>query len=554
MIEREYQTYAIDSMFHYFENNAVGNPLIAAPTGVGKSIIIGGAIRRIFQYWSDQRVMCLTHVKELVDQNHAKMLAMWPNAPAGVYCAGLNKKEFHYPITFASIASVYSVASLFGHIDLVFIDEAHMVSLDEDAMYNQFMEELRKINSHVRVVGLTATPFKNGQGMLTEGEGALFAAICCDMTTRDAFNWFIDQGYLVNLLPGGSTQNQYNVEKVKIIAGEYDQGGLQRAVDKQEITERVVKEAIERAKDRHHWLVFAAGVKHTEHVAEMFSSLGISATFVHSKMRGKERDRRIKAFKAGEYQVMVNNGILTTGFDFPELDCIIMMRPTKSVGLWIQMLGRGTRPYYVLGFDLSSQEGRLESIKQSQKPNTLVLDFTNNTSKLGPINEPMIPKKKGDKPGDAPVKICPQCGMYNNASAIECFSCGMEFPRSLAISSEVSNRPLIAREEKPVVEALKVSKVIYNTHHKPGMPISIKVTYYCGLNMYHEWVALEHGKSARGMAVRWWMERANCEKEDVPLTVAEGLAQIDSLRIPTHINVWVNKQFPEIMGYEYLPT
>lgn len=552
MKERDYQIYAVNSLWHYFTSGKGGNPLILMPTGTGKSVVIASAIRRAFAEWNSTRVMNLTHVKELVEQNYKKLLTMWPTAPAGIFSSGLNRKDTQYPITFGGVASVIGNEQSFGHIDLLFIDEAHMVSLDEEAMYNQIIAELKKANPKLVVIGLTATGFRNGQGMLTEGEKALFNDICCDMTGRAAFNWFIDQGYLVTLLPA-STKTQLDVDKVQMLGDDYNQGQLQKAVDKQETTLAVVREAVARATadNRKHWLCFAAGVKHTENVAGMFEYFGVTATFVHSKMKAKLRDQRIADYKAGKYQVMVNNGILTTGFDFPELDCIIMLRPTKSVGLWIQMLGRGTRPFYADGFDLDTMEGRLDAIKYSQKPNTLVLDFARNTEKLGPINDPTIPKKKGDKVGVAPVRICPECGMYNHASATSCFNCGTEFPRQLAIAPTVSTKPLIARDEKPVVEKIKVDRVTYNIHFKDGRPPSIQVTYFCGLMQHREWVCLEHGGFPAKRSRDWWRERANCDYDEVPETTAKALEEIDALRIPLYLNVWVNKKPTEIMGYEY---
>jgi superfamily II DNA or RNA helicase len=106
-----------------------------------------------------------------------------------------------------------------------------------------------------------------------------------------------------------------------------------------------IQEALEQGHDRNCWLAFCAGVDHADAVAGLLNSYGVPAAAVHSKLSAGERDARIAAFKSGELRCITNNNILTTGFDHPPVDMILMLRPTMSTVLWIQMLGRGTRPY-----------------------------------------------------------------------------------------------------------------------------------------------------------------------------------------------------------------
>ncbi|WP_423237389.1 DEAD/DEAH box helicase, partial [Enterobacter cloacae] len=119
----------------------------------------------------------------------------------------------------------------------------------------------------------------------------------------------------------------------------------------------------------------------------------------------KERDTIINDFKSGRITAVVNNNVLTTGFDHPGLDLIVVLRPSESSRLWVQILGRGTRPDYADGFDLSTTAGRLQAIAASHKQNCLVLDYSGNTRRLGPINDPVMPKRPGQKgKSTAPVK------------------------------------------------------------------------------------------------------------------------------------------------------
>ena len=546
---RDYQAYAINELFGYFEKRPDGNPIVVMPTGTGKSIVIGGFIKEVLHRYPGQRIMKLTHVKELIAQNLNRMLDIWPEAPVGVFSAGLKRREILKPITFAGIASAVKRPKAFGHIDLVLIDECHLVSPKADTMYQSFLNALKETNPNLRTIGFTATHYRLGQGLLTEG--GLFDDVCVDMSTMESFNWFIDQGYLCRLVPRPTT-TELDIEDVKIQRGEYNLKQLQEAVDREDITKNALQETLALAADRKHWLVFSSGIDHAINITLMLLRMGIPATCVHSKMSGNERDKRIRGFLNGKYRAIVNNGILTTGFDFPAIDLIVMLRPTQSPGLWVQMLGRGTRADYAPGHDLTTTVGRLQAIATSAKKNCLVLDFAGNTKKLGPVNDPVIPKRKGKGGGEAPVKICDGCGVFCHASVRVCPECGFVFPRMVKIARTASNQDLIA-SSTPKVETFKVDRITYNSHYKQDRPTSLRVSYYCGLRMFEEWVCLEHTGYARKLAIDWWRQRST-DKAPPPETVADAFERLDALRTPSHIRVWVNKKYPEVLNYAYAPN
>lgn len=547
MAERDYQTWAVKEVWRYFSEHT-GNPVIAMPVGTGKSHVIASLALSMLQAFPRTRLMVLTHVKELIQQNFNKFVDAWHNAPVGIYSAGLNKKEFHYPITFAGIASVAKKADLFGHIDIVFVDECDLVSPSETTMYNKFFKQLRARNPALKVVGLTATPWRAGLGAITN-EGGLFTDVCVDMTGVDPFNWFISEGYLVPLIPK-PTKLELDVTGVHMRGGEFISSELQHAVDKQAITLKALHETMEIAHDRHSWLVFASGVEHTKHIAEELNILGVSAVAIYSGMEDKARDEAIAAFKAGTIRALVNNNILTTGFDAPLIDLILMLRPTGSSRLWVQMLGRGTRPWYAEGYNLETREGRLSAIAASQKQNCLVLDFAANIRKLGPINDPVIPRQKGKgSPGEAPVKLCTSCNTYNHASVRHCFNCGAEFVFVTKLKIEASTATLIkGKVDLPVVEPFKVDHITHNIHHKAGSPPMMKITYYSGLMNFTEYICVQHppGNFARKRAMDWWKMRS---KLPMPETTDEALDLAPGLLLPTHLEVWVNQKYPQIMRY-----
>jgi DNA repair protein RadD len=302
---------------------------------------------------------------------------------------------------------------------------------------------------------------------------------------------------------------------------------------------------------RRSWLIFASGVEHAEHVAQCLQTLGVRAAAVHSKISKERRNELITSFKNGSLRCIVNNNVLTTGFNYKALDCIAMLRPTTSPGLWVQMLGRGTRPNYLPGYDLSTQEGRLAAIQHSNKQNCLVLDFAGNTRRLGPINDPVIPKKrvKGAMPGVAPIKLCPTCGCYNHATAIRCENpaCDHTFERHVKLTSQADHAELI-RSDAPVINEMQVQRVLYTKWQLKGKPPMLKVSYFCGLDYAKDVVCFEHTGFARTKARQWWRERNSNEPPET-IDAALAIAQQGFLREPKAIRVHTNKKYPEITGY-----
>lgn len=559
---RDYQDFAVNSVFDYYIKGNRGNPVIAAPTGVGKSIIIAEFIRRTLFKWPDQRIMMLTHVQELIEQNYDKLKQIWPNAPAGIFSAGLGRKEHHYPITYAGIQSVHRHADKFGVINVVLVDEAHTIPTKDNTMYQKFLEALRKRNPYIIVIGLTATAYRTGSGMITEGEGSIFTDICCDMTTLEAFNWFLDQGYLSWLLPK-PTGVVLDLSDVKTTGGDYNQGQLQELTDKEHITKKAVSEmiAVATEQNRTRWLIFGTGTDHVDHIVEEINSRGYRAVGVHSKMSPDERTANISRFKAGYVDALVNMGVLTTGFDCPEVDLIGVLRATKSPGLWVQILGRGTRPCYAPGYDLTTPAGRLAAMAASQKPNCLVMDFAGNTERLGCINDVVIPKRKKKKGGDAPVRLCEGCRTYIHASLIRCPHCGHEYPPEVKFGEEASDSKLIAKKRKAdmiLVHTFPVDSVYYQRYAgRIGNPDFIQVCYMSGYRRFTTPLCVEHTQSgARHLAHEWW--RRACPDADkpggIPDTVQQGLDMLADgcAMVPKFIRVHVNcKPYPKVLYVDY---
>lgn len=547
---RYYQREAIAALYDYF-SRYTGNPILALPTGTGKSIVIAEFLRGLFCAWPGSRAVMATHVKELIAQNYAELVDLWPTAPAGIFSAGLGRKEVR-PITFCGIKSVVGKGSLFGHIDIVMVDECHLVSPEDDTAYELFIAELRAINPKVKVIGLTATPYRLGQGLLTEHterngkiKPSLFTDICYDITQREAFNRLIEEGYLCNLVPK-QTGVKLDVSQVSVRGGEFVQGELQAAVDVDELTYSAVSEMVNLGHNRKHWLVFGTGTKHCEHIVAALDSFGIAAACVHSKTSDTDRDKNVADFKAGRIRALVNNVIFTAGFNFKAIDLIGDLQPTTSASRHVQKYGRGTRP-------------------EIGKTDCLVLDFAGNTRRNGPINDPVIPKRKGKKlDGEvtlAPVKLCVPCSTWNHASKKVCCECGAEFPvftnLDPKINGTASTDALIAIGAAPVMEVFKVDRVEYRKnipHHTSGKPPSLKVSYFCGLREFSKLVCLEHDGYASKMARDWWRTAADDHTTQPPANVDAALACLQVLQRPSHLRVWVNCPSPKIMAYDFSGT
>lgn len=536
MILRYYQQEAISSTLDFLTSSGAGkHPVIAMPTGTGKSHVIAGLINQFNKFYPRTRWMMLTHDKRLIEQNVDKLINMWPNVPVGIYSSGLRQKDTMHPIIYGGIQSVVNNASAFGHRDFCIIDECQRVNPKADTSYYDTFKELYRINNNIRFIGLSATIFRLGQGYVTDN--GIFTDVAYDITGVEPFNRLIEEGYLCKLVPI-ETDVKLNIDNVKIQQGEFNLKQLQEAVDKDEITRSAIDEAIQVANDRKRWLVFSSGIQNAEHICEYLNYCGISAATVHSKKSDVENDKILEDHKSGKIKAIVNNNILTTGYDDPEIDLIICLRPTMSPVLWVQMLGRGTRPH-------------------PNKKNCLVLDYARNSLRLGPINDPRIPKSKKSQSGVAPVKLCKNCKTYNHTKATHCTNCGQEFTFEVKITKTASSQELVAQDKDkplPIVEKIPVSFVYYGKITKNNRDM-LRVSYVCGIQTFTELVMLDHKGYALHRAHDWWRARFPGESpvaDENESATTKALQYTSELKTPKEIKVWVNKiPYPEVLGYEY---
>lgn len=534
MIElRHYQQEAIDAVLSYWYKGG-GSPLVELATGMGKSVVIAKLTRDLCETYPDLRILMLVHVRELVEQNYRALIRLWPEAPAGIYSAGLNRRDAHHRITFASIQSVYKRAQILGPRDIVMVDEAHLVPADGDGMYRKLIDKLRIERPDLRLVGFTATPYRMDSGRLDDG------GIFNDTVYSFGIGRGIRDGWLSPLISKASA-TEIDVSNVAKRGGEFVAGALEAAADDDDITRAAVQEMLRYGADRKSWLIFCTGVKHAHHVRKALQDAGITAATITGDTPSAERAATIAAFKAGHVRALTNANVLTTGFDAPGVDMVAFLRPTLSTGLYVQMVGRATR-------------------KADGKDNALILDFAGNVRRHGPVDIATIDRKPGksgeDDDGDEKVKVdtvaaktCPSCEALVAIRAAECPHCFHAFP----VKEKPKHQPVA--EAVPILSTERVSAIgvhVYSwraaRHEKFGSPDSVRVIYSCGLQSYSEWICPEHSGFARTKFEQWWRKHGG---RHLPATVSDAIDAFDNLTMPATIFTRLNGRYDEITGRSF---
>lgn len=334
---RYYQRDAIDSLYKYLETNN-GNPLIVLPTGTGKSLVIAQVIEELTTQWPSTRILIATHSKELVSQNYAEFINLSPFAPAGIFSAGLNRRDSDAQILFCGIQSIYRRAYDIQRCDILLIDEAHTISQKGSGMWHQFITEITKINPDMRIVGLTATDYRLDSGLLTTGDNRLFHDVCYEYGLLDA----IKDGYLCPIIPSPMA-TKFDLSGVGTRMGEWKQDELESAINIDSITRKAIDEIEAYGQDRKSWLIFACGNKHAEAIHLELKRRGYDGACVTEKTKKVDRDAAVSNIRNRKIRYLVNNVIFTTGFNAPNIDLIADLAPTKSPGRHVQKAGRGTR-------------------------------------------------------------------------------------------------------------------------------------------------------------------------------------------------------------------
>jgi DNA repair protein RadD len=527
---RPYQEEAKAAVYSYLRNHD-DNPCVVIPTAGGKTPVMASMCKDAVGLWQG-RVLILAHVKELLEQTADKLRTICPEVQFGVYSAGLKRRDTTNQVIVAGIQSVYQRADELGTFNLILVDECHLIPLEGDGMYRQFLADARAINPQLRIVGFTATPFRLKTGPICTPDGIL-NQVCYEVSVRE----LIAQGYLCQLVTKAS-KVKADTSNLHVRNGEFVPDEVEALMDANELVQAACGEIVEYTSNRQAVLIFASGIKHGEHVVQVLKEQhGITCGFITGETPTADRDSLLDKFRAGKLKYLCNVNVLTTGFDAPNVDCVVLLRPTLSPGLYYQMVGRGFRLH-------------------PEKQNCLVLDFGGNVLRHGPVDQIRVKAHGGTGNGQAPAKECPECLSVVAAGYARCPDCGYEFPPPQRTKHDAKASEAGILSGQVTTTKHTVEEVFYSIHKKRGAPEdaprTMRVDYRIGWHKYQsEWVCFEHTGYARKKAIDWWKQRSY---EPVPETAEEAVALAQAGRLaPTReitVRSITGEKYDRIIGYE----
>ncbi len=413
---RDYQQDAVSKVLKHFRKSNE-SAVIVLPTGSGKSLVIAELARL-----AKRKILVLTHVKELVEQNHQKYESY--GVTAGIYSAGLKLKQTQHQVTFASIQSAARNLDDFNEpYSLIIIDECHRVNLASTDLpndmakdglnneskvkaqaqekktsnqYQQLIDKLMQVNPNVKLLGLTATPYRLGMGWIYKKHYRGFMRSEAQRPFEHCIyelplRYLIKRRYLTEPNVVDATIAHYDFSRLRAnAAGEYSPSDMNHLFTKNpRVTQGIIEQVIELGAKRQGIMIFAATV---EHAKEVFSYLPAKlSALITGATDNTERDKLIKAFKRKDIKYLVNVSVLTTGFDAPHVDMIAILRPTQSVSLYQQIIGRGLR-------------------LSENKKDCLVIDYTGNDFDL---YHPEVGEQKPNSKSQPVQVVCPSCEFSN---------------------------------------------------------------------------------------------------------------------------------------------
>lgn len=498
----------------------------------GKSLVQAAIAKTVLETWPGTQILGLTLNKELIAQNTDEMVRYWSNAPVGMNCSGLKRRDVSHPLIYGHPLSVRSQIKALGRRHILMIDEVHNVSRNQEAtVYGKMIADLRASVPDLVVLGFTGTEWRLDSGRLDEpwrGKPSMWDKVVYRYTITDG----IRDGYLVPPIarrPGVLI----DVTGVGTRGGEFIDSQLQQVMTTDNLIERIADDILRNTAGLKRGPVFCCGVADARAMRDALAARGASAVVALGDDE-KERDKAIAYYKAGNAKYLVNVGVATTGFNDPESDFACLARPTQSSGLLVQMVGRVIRSF-------------------PGKTCGYVFDYAGNFERLGCIDQIDGKKYAGPGGGKPPTKLCPDCQTILPASKLLC-ACGHEWEKAGPdLAARAIDAPILAAHAHS--EWKDVSTVHYALHQKRdyfGVPVgkpSLCITYICGVQTYNEYWAFESDKpGGRFLARQRWMSRSTGGIE--PETAVEAVQFADQLRKPGRIQVKRNGKYWEVLSVD----
>lgn len=529
---RPYQEAAISAVDAYLRQHD-DNPCVVLPTGAGKSLVMAEMIRRWRAGYPRFRAIILAHRKELVSQNMSEYIACDPGQDVGCYSAGIGLRQLDHAVTFAGIDSVYRKAGDFPPFDVIVVDEAHRIPVIGEGKYREFIRVAKAQNPRLRVIGYTATPYRLGCGSICHRDHIL-NAICYEANVAD----LIHDGYLCMLRSKVSETVAPDLSGVRRNGrGDYVSASLAKAVDG--VVRGAVSSALRHieAESRRAIIWFCVDVKHCRDVEACLLASGVSdVAVITGQTPAQDRSLAIERFARRDIRNLINCNVLTEGFNVRFVDCVVLLRPTLSKGLYAQMVGRGLRIH-------------------PDKKDCLVLDFARCIETHGPID--------CLESGEVKIEICGRCEEAFSRAVRKCPRCGWEVPKETIERREAEERERKLNEDRlsraailgSVPVEMRVDSVSVSLHRKDGSPDSLRVSYRCGISVVHEWVCLDHPGQAGVYARRWWARRfgdASAAKASVADALQNIFLEKDLARMTKTITVVRAGKYNQILSHDII--
>lgn len=399
---RWYQQEAVEAGTAAIEAGESGG--IILPTGSGKSVVIGGLINACAK--KNMRTWVLTHSLELIEHG-ARAIERAAGVNCGIVSASIGRDDSWAPVMIGGVATIARRLRSMPVPNLIIVDESHRIDLSaENGQYARVLDHA----PDAPLITLTATPWRHKVGYIYDNDGRLGRTIYSAIDYQ-SIGRMVGDGYLSPLI-NAAPDIQIDTSAVKTVAGDFEAASLGKSVVQR--LPSIIAHALQAAQSCRRCLLYTPSLDSADMAVVLLRSHGETAHVIHGELQIDERRRRLAEHRSGNVRWLVSVGVLTTGYDDPAVDCLVIARPTKSTVLHVQIIGRGMRPH-------------------PDKTPCLVLDYSGNIERLGPVDDPVPPRKRGknEGPGMAPTRRCiqrPQCEAVMHVSVTTCPACGAEQP------------------------------------------------------------------------------------------------------------------------------
>lgn len=537
---RSYQVEAIDALWNaLFQKDSA---LLVAATGMGKTETIFGFVKKALEAKPDIRILFAVNKVSLVDQTFKRAKGIIKDV--GVYCGSLNSKE-NKSFTIASVQSLSKKETL-PHYDLIIFDEAHRINLNIGSQYQKIIKKSKDNNQNLKIIGMTATPFRN-DGYIY-GDKKLFDK---PDYVKD-LGWAIENNWLVK--PSlKHVDKQFDTTKLHTRMGDFDSKEVKDLTTKKDIVAAQVDDAMIRVAQRKKVIWHCSCIEHAELVHSILESSSKDnkrvSSIVHSKMDKKQREEEINIFENNEVKHLVFVMIVSEGYDHPEIDTVVLMRPTKSPLVYIQCIGRALR-------------------LAKNKTDCLVLDYAQVVKNCGPLNNPHIVTTRGAKSKPIDMKFCPECFEYLAKDIAICSSCGYDFIAAKLKEQKKYMEGLTSRpdtnsqllEAKPKTREpewidIEPSRTQVSVHNSAAGNKCLKFTFYKKnsiITKYNKFVIVESNtkyliknKEATLYRIMNNLILCNRAEECIDKIKSIGFDHLKSIRVD------LRGKYPDVVGFKY---